>query len=98
MKTSSSLFFLVILSLSAFSAHAAGATEETAVVRLPTYVIEAPRQTPAEQAIKRSLDALRAVAAKPMVVKIAPPFPEVKNSGRQPEPKSPASAVVVAGL
>ena len=98
MKTSLRLLALVSLSFTALSASTANPTEETAPVQLPAYVITAPRLTPAEQEIKRSLDALRAVAAKPMVVKITLPLPEVKSPRVQPETKAHAVAVVVAGL
>ena len=98
MKTYFKIISLASLSLTALSIKAASPTEETEPVRLPVYVIEAPRMTPAEMEIQHSLDALRAVTAKPMVVKFPRPLPEAKSTAAQPEPKAATTAVVVAGL
>ena len=103
MKTSLYLLSLVSLSLTALSARAASPTEETEPVRMPVYVIEAPRQTPAEKEIQRCLDAMRAAAAKPLAIKIPLPLslPEAKKATVQSESKSSQptpTGVIVAGL
>ena len=98
MKTYFKIISLASLCLTALSIKAASPTEETEPVRLPVYVIEAPRLTPAEKEIQQSLNALRAVTAKAMLVKFPRPLPEAKSTATKPEPKSSTAAVVVAGL
>jgi len=92
------LFSLACLSLASLSALAADVSNESTAVQLPTLVVTESRQNPAEQQIKRNLDALRAMAAKPIKVKISLPSPEVKNLHVETEAKVPTKNVVVAGL
>ena len=98
MKTNSLIFSLVSLSLSltALSAHAANLPAETEPVQLPAYIIKAERKSAAEQAIDRSLQQLRAAAAKPLTVECTAPLLPAKSAGEQPKTKAPT--VVVAGL
>lgn len=98
MKTKILLFSLACFSLTSLSAIATDASDESAPVQLPAYVVTESRQNPAEQQIKRNLDALRAVATKPIKLKAALPLPEVKNLHVQTDAKAPAKSVVVAGL
>jgi len=98
MKNSFKILALVCLGFAGLSASATNPTDENAPVQLPAFVVTAPHLTPAEAEIKRSLDALRALSAKPMALKIALPLPEVKCAHAQPEPKTGGKAVVVAGI
>ena len=99
MKTNSLIFSLVSLSLSltALSARAANLREENEPVQLPAYIVKAERQSAAQQMIDHSLQQLRAIAAKPVVVECtAPLLCASKSAGEQTEKKT--STVVVAGL
>ena len=97
MKTNSLIFSLVSLSLSftVLPALAASQPEETETVTLPAYGIKAERQTAAEQVVERSLQQLRAAAAKPVTAAFADPQLTAKESNPRPDAKTPA---VVAGL
>lgn len=98
MKTNSLIFSLVSLSLSltALSASATNLPEETEPVQLPAYIVKAERRSAAEQAVDRSLQQLRAIAAKPVAVESTAPLLPAKQTGEQTEKKT--SATVVAGL
>lgn len=98
MKTNSLLFSLVILSLSftVLPARAVSPIEETAPVQLPAYVVKAERQSTVEQAVQRSLQQLRALAAKPVTIEKAATPIRSEIAGEHLETKTPT--VVVAGL
>ena len=98
MKTNSLIFSLVSLSLSftVLPALAASQPEEIETVKLPAYVIKAERHTAAEQVVERSLQQLRAAAAKPVAVESAVTQLTAKPSDHRSESK--VQSVVVAGL
>jgi hypothetical protein len=98
MKTNSLLFSLMILSLSftVLPARATSPTEETAPVQLPVYVIKAECQSAGEQAINRSLQQLRAAAAKPIAIENTATPLKSQTAGDTSDKKTPT--VVVAGL
>ena len=84
------------LSFTVLPALAASQPEEIETVKLPAYVIKAERHPAAEQMVERSLQQLRAAAAKPVVVESAAPPLTGKSSDHRSESKMPS--VVVAGL
>ena len=96
MKTNSLIFSFVSLglSLTALSARAANLPAETEPVRLPAYIIKAERKSAAEQAVDRSLQQLRTIAAKPVAVEHIAPLLPAKSACEQPR----TPTVVVAGL
>jgi hypothetical protein len=98
MKTNALVFSLASLSLSftVLPARAASPTEETEPVQLPVYVVNAERLSDAEKTIERSLQQLRALAAKPITVERPVPFFMAKTTGNLQEKKAPG--VIVAGL
>ena len=98
MKTKVIILSLVSLSLTVLSARASSSAEQSNPIRLPAFIVEAPRLTSAEKAIDRNLDALRVIATKPIAIKVTLPMPEAKNLPAEPEQKTAAKVVVVAGI
>ena len=99
MKTKPFIFSLVSLSLTALSATAASPSVQPEPVQvLPAYVVQASRQSPAEKEISRSLAALRAVAARPVAIKVSVALPKAMIVQVPADKKSPMPVVVVAGL
>ena len=92
-------FSLVSLSLTFLSAIASSPSDETDSIQiLPAFVVKAPRQSPAEKTISQNLAALRAVAAKPIAIKISLPLSEARTAQAQTDQKTSTPVVVVAGL
>ena len=98
MKSKVLLLSLACLGLTSLTAIASRPEEENETVQLPAYVLTVPRHTAAEMEIQRGLDALKALAAKPVVVRVTLPLPEVKKFRIQPDKKAPGKSVIVAGL
>lgn len=98
MKTKILFFSLVSISLTVLSARASSPAAESSPIRLPAFIVETPRQTPAEKAIAQSLDALRALATKPISIKVDVPMAKTKTIPAGADQKAPAKTVVVAGI
>jgi ABC-type oligopeptide transport system substrate-binding subunit len=71
-----SLLSFVLLAVLASGASAAQSSSQSELVVLPTYTVEAPRYSPAEQQVNQSLDSLRALARTPVTV--SPELPAAK--------------------
>jgi hypothetical protein len=67
MKTKTSLLLAGLVALTA-TANADQNSADSNVVVLPTYVVQAPRQLPAEQQINTSLNELRQQAKTPVFI------------------------------
>lgn len=76
MKLKTSLLLAGLVALTA-TANADQSPADSNVVVLPTYVVQASRQTPAEQQIKASLNELRQLAKAPVF--ITPELPLLKG-------------------
>lgn len=99
MKTNHIILSLVSLSFTMITASATTApTENISPVTLPVFEVKVQRQNSVEQEVARNLNELRAIAAKPLVVKFSNPLPEAKSISIRQEPKTPEKIVILAGL